>query len=84
MTDDEIPSEFESKLNFICSLHGIDSENTEMNHREIGNGPQFNIQLYEENSSNLVWESPWFDQEQMENYLRGMDNIQTLKRKSDN
>lgn len=60
---------------FSDELSGIDIE---VARREIGNGPQFALCIYQEDTTVQLWESNWFSKDEFEIYIQGMKNLDLI------
>jgi hypothetical protein len=78
---DEKPT-LQEQLNHALELHGIDPSNAYISERDIGNGPQYAVELYDsEKTSNQLFESYWYSRDEIEAYLTALKNLHTIQRK---
>jgi hypothetical protein len=79
MTDNEYS--FEDRLDHVCELHGIDPSNVCVSKRDIGNGPQYAVEMYDSDSSTMIFESNWYARNEFDAYLTALSNLHTMLRK---
>lgn len=64
MTENEYT--FQDQLEHVLELHGVNPENAYVSERDIGNGKQYAVEVYEENNSTQIFESYWYSEEELE------------------
>ncbi len=74
---------FQDQLEHVLELHGMNPENAYVSERDIGNGKQYAVEVYKEDSSTQIFESYWYSESELEAYLEGLSNLDTIMRKQE-
>jgi hypothetical protein len=84
MSDDNYS--FQDRLEHVLELHCVDPTNAYVVERDIGNGTQYAVELYDSpDSSTQLFESYWYTESELDAYLSALSNLHTMQRKqSDN
>jgi len=73
--------DFDDQLEHVLELHGVDPSNAYVSEREIGNGPQYAVEVREEDSSVQIFESQWYSEAEMKAYLSALSDLDRIMRK---
>jgi len=74
---------FDDQLNHVLELHGVNPDNAYVSERDIGNGPQYAVEVYKDNNSTMIFESQWYSESEMEAYLEALSNLHSIMRKQE-
>jgi hypothetical protein len=83
MTDNNLKENeysFQDQLEHVLELHGVNPENAYVSERDIGNGKQYAVEVYKEDSSTQIFESYWYSESELEAYLEALSNLDTITR----
>ena len=76
---------FEIDVNHIETMYSEQLEGVELHitERDIGNGPQFAIETYDEDTGSLFFESQWYNKDEFEAFTSGMKHLSRIFAKAE-